>query len=62
MAHVLKAGGALHWSQCDCGMKFLELSHRSGWMRLFFPDRRLYFCRTCRQRMLIPMPLLRRPR
>jgi len=29
-------------------------------MRLFV-DRRLFFCRRCRQRMLIPMPDLRRP-
>ena len=61
MAHVLKQGGALQWTQCSCGMKFLELNHRSIWMKLF-PERRLYFCRVCRQRMLIPMPLLRRPR
>ncbi|MCU1291492.1 MAG: hypothetical protein JWP08_342 [Bryobacterales bacterium] len=61
MKHVHRASGRLHWSQCSCGMTYLELAHRAAWMRLFV-DRRLFFCRACRQRMLIRTPDLRRPR
>jgi len=60
MEHVQRAERGLHWSQCTCGVRYLELTHRDGWMRLFI-DRRLFFCRRCRQRMLIPVPDLRRP-
>ena len=56
-----EAGSGLHWSKCECDIRKLELAHRAPWMRLFF-RRRLYFCRSCRQHMLIPVPDLRRPR
>ena len=59
MAHGRGVAGGLYWTQCSCGVKYLELSHRTGWMRLFL-DRRLFFCRACRHRMLIPVPALRR--
>ena len=60
MAHVHTAERGLAWSQCTCGTKYLELAHRDMWMRLFM-ERRLFFCRVCRQRMLIPVPAVRRP-
>ena len=59
MELVHRAGSSLHWSKCACGMKHLELAHRSVWMRLFV-QRRLFYCRKCRQHMLIPVPETRK--
>lgn len=44
----------MRWTICECGSDDYHRSHRGLWMRLLFPNRRLYRCAKCRQQVFLP--------
>jgi hypothetical protein len=42
------------WHACGCGSRQAVQIHRSWWMRLLFPRRRLFACKACGRTMLLP--------